>query len=236
MKRGASKNAAPVRRAIVAASRATHRTRAPRRAHARLRRLDPDADVREAARLALAGDGGELPVPMVQLGAGCAGRSLSLGTCQVAWIALSPTSAAPSGQLQGDIAGRSGSYHDPTGLVLPVVSDPDGALLLPGVSRGPASFRLASSSSWDEAPHDDAKEIRAGKRRAAMRPRGSYSKTQSDGSGISSSSSSAAISRSRRHSGYSKRGCGWRGPLSNGSIAPSAAWKSCSVSTPTVSR
>ena len=144
----------PVRRAIVVAL--ARRTEPERLDVLTLAsRLDPDADVREAARLALAGDRGELPFPVGQLGAGCAGRSLSLGTCQVAWIALSPTSAAPSGQLQGDIAGRSGSYHDPTGLALPVVSDPDGALLLPGVSRGPASFRLASSSSWDEAPHDD---------------------------------------------------------------------------------
>ena len=52
----------------------------------------------------------------------------------------------------GSVVGaRPGSLVDASGLSLPVVSDPDGALVVPGITPGGASFRLASSVVWYEA-------------------------------------------------------------------------------------
>jgi hypothetical protein len=111
-------------------------------------RLDPDADVREAAMLGLAG---RLPSPLGRLGEGCARRGARVGVCYVAWISLVKSSAVPAAWSLA----RAASYVDASGLSLPVVSDPDGAVVLPGVSPGDGSFRLASSVFWyDALGHD----------------------------------------------------------------------------------
>ncbi len=111
-------------------------------------RLDPDANVRESATLALAG---RLPSPLGRLGEGCARGGTRVGACYVAWVSLVKSPAAPASWSLV----RAGSYVDASGLSLPVVSDPDGALVLPGVSSGDGSFRLASSVVWyDALGHD----------------------------------------------------------------------------------
>ncbi len=86
--------------------------------------------------------------------AGCAGGPTSVGGCYVAWISLSPSaSAAPSVGRE-----RVGALVDSSGLSLPLVTDPDGALLVVGVSPGISSFHLASSGFWyDSQTHDRAK-------------------------------------------------------------------------------
>ncbi|HEX9297442.1 MAG TPA: hypothetical protein VF881_16485, partial [Polyangiaceae bacterium] len=78
----------------------------------------------------------------------------SVGGCYVAWISLSPSaSAAPSVGRE-----RVGALVDSSGLSLPLVTDPDGALLVVGVSPGISSFHLASSGFWyDSQTHDRAK-------------------------------------------------------------------------------
>jgi hypothetical protein len=57
----------------------------------------------------------------------------------VAWITLSPNDAAAAPMLRA----RTGRLAEASGLVLPVVTDPDGALVVPGIAPGPASFALA---------------------------------------------------------------------------------------------
>jgi hypothetical protein len=98
---------------------------------------------------------GRVPLPIGRLGAGCASDEPKVGGCYVTWIALVPSSATRASA----VGERTGLLLDPSGLSLPVVSDPDGALLLAGVSPGVASFRLASSSLWyDALLHDRAQE------------------------------------------------------------------------------
>jgi len=111
-------------------------------------RIDPDLEVREMASLGLVG---RLPDPRARMGAGCAGARAKVGGCYVAWILLAPSSVAPAAS-----AGvRAGALVDSSGLSLPVVGDPDGALVVPGVSPGNASFRLASSPLWyDDLGHE----------------------------------------------------------------------------------
>ena len=85
------------------------------------------------------------------MGAGCAGSRAKVGGCYLAWISLTPSSVAPTGAARD----RTGSLVDASGLVLPVVGDPDGALIVPGISAGNASFRLASSPiRYDDPGHD----------------------------------------------------------------------------------
>src|SRR6185503_2276986 len=113
-------------------------------------KLDPDEQVRETARLALRG---ELPLPLGRFGAGCAGSEARVGGCYAAWITLTPSSPAGAAELRE----RAGRLLDAAGLALPVVADPDGMLVVPGVSAGAASFRLASSPLWYDAHgHDGA--------------------------------------------------------------------------------
>jgi HEAT repeat protein len=139
-----------VRRAIVTA---LGRRKEPQRLAtlALAARLDPDEQVRESARLALRG---QLPLPIGHFGAGCAGNEARLGGCYVAWITLTPSTPAGA----ADLRERSGRLLDAAGLALPVVADPDGMLVVPGVSAGAASFRLASSPLWDDAHGHDAVE------------------------------------------------------------------------------
>jgi hypothetical protein len=125
-----------VRRAIVAAL-AQRREPSRVNALALAAKLDPDPEVREAAALGLLG---RLPSPLGHHG--CA-----RGACHVAWISLVP-SAASSASV---VAARQGTLTDASGISLPVVSDPDGALVVPGIAAGGASFRLASSGVWYEA-------------------------------------------------------------------------------------
>jgi HEAT repeat protein len=139
-----------VRRAIVTA---LGRRKEPQRLAtlALAARLDPDEQVRESARLALRG---QLPLPLGHFGAGCAGNDARVGGCYAAWITLTPSTPAGA----ADLRERSGRLLDAAGLALPVVADPDGMLVVPGVSAGAASFRLASSPLWDDAHGHDAVE------------------------------------------------------------------------------
>jgi hypothetical protein len=89
-------------------------------------RLDPDARVREVARLGLQ----RRLTSILQ-------RESRSG--HVAWITLSPNDAAAAPMLRA----RTGRLAEASGLVLPVVTDPDGALVVPGIAPGPASFALA---------------------------------------------------------------------------------------------
>jgi hypothetical protein len=142
---------ASVRRAIIIAlsqRREPQRTRVLELAA----KLDPSADVRESARFGLVG---RMPLPVGRLGAGCASGEPKVGGCYATWIALAPSGAARS----SPVGERTGRLLDPSGLSLPVVSDPDGVLVVAGVSPGMASFRLASSSLWyDALLHDRAQE------------------------------------------------------------------------------
>jgi HEAT repeat protein len=116
-------------------------------------KLDPDEQVRESARLALRG---QLPLPLGRFGAGCAGNDARVGGCYAAWISLTPSSPNGAAELKEQ---RSGSLLDAAGLALPVVADPDGMLVVPGVSPGTASFRLASSPLWYDAHDHDVSEV-----------------------------------------------------------------------------
>jgi HEAT repeat protein len=115
-----------------------------------VRQLDPDEQAREAARLALRG---QLPLPTTRLGAGCAGGA-AVGGCYVAARSHRPSKAAAPGSLGGQV----GRWLDASGLALPLVTDPDGALVVAGVSPGDSSFDLASSPFWYDAHRNDAAE------------------------------------------------------------------------------
>jgi HEAT repeat protein len=141
-----------VRRAIVVAL--AQRGELARRALDAAARLDPDAEVRESAALGLAG---RLPSPLAWLGNGCARAKVA--ACYVAWISLSKSAAARAESVDS----RPATFVDASGLALPVVTDPDGAMLLPGVSSGEASFRLASSLVWYEALGHDRGQQGSGK-------------------------------------------------------------------------
>jgi cellulose synthase operon protein C len=133
-----------VRRAIVTAlgSRSEPQRIAPLELAAK---LDPDDTVRESARLALLG---RLPLPFGRFGAGCAGTATALGGCYVAWMTL----VASSADSVKELGERPSGWLDPSGLMLPLVADPDGSLVVAGVSAGRATFRLASSSRWYDDP------------------------------------------------------------------------------------
>jgi hypothetical protein len=94
------------------------------------RDLDPDASVRALAASALEG------------------RVLDLSTwtydraAPVAWITVLVGDGTPArpGAPQPARAGRIGVDG---GLAVPVIADPDGALLVPGMAIGPSSLVLA---------------------------------------------------------------------------------------------
>jgi hypothetical protein len=114
-------------------------------------RLDPDTEVRESAGLGLLG---RLPSPIGHGREGCSRGGSRVSGCHVAWISLVPSAPAPASA----VSARAGSLVDASGLSLPVVSDPDGVLVVPGIWPGDASFRLASSGIWYEAPGHDRSE------------------------------------------------------------------------------
>jgi HEAT repeat protein len=118
---------ASVRRAIVRAlSRRTEVQRAATLALAR--DLDPDDEVRALARSAIEGRNLD---PIVLAGGGIE------ATRPVAWIVVKPGDDTPS------TAARSARLTRSDGLAIPVVADPDGVLLIPGLPPGVASLKIA---------------------------------------------------------------------------------------------
>jgi hypothetical protein len=129
-----------VRRAIVAAlSRRSEPQRiAPLRMAAR---LDPDTIVRETARGAL-GPGAKAPGDP---GGFYPGRCPS---CR--YVAFIDVVRSEIGS-RSEIGGRTGLLVTSSGIALPMVTDPDGALIAPGLPPGASSFRLASAPPEDNA-------------------------------------------------------------------------------------
>ena len=123
---------AAVRRAIVRGL--SRRAEAQRRRTLVLARdLDPDPAVRSLARAAL--EGRELDRPSAPLATG------------VAWITIVPNDGAEGA------AGRAARVVRSDGLAVPVVADPDGVLLVPGMPPGPSSVLLASAARPGDAGH-----------------------------------------------------------------------------------
>lgn len=98
------------------------------------RDLDPDDSVRALARAALAGRSLLPPV------------AVPSGT--VLWVSL--VANAPS--AISAIAGRAARLVRPDGLAVPVVADPDGALIVPGMPEGRAGLTLAPEPVSGDAP------------------------------------------------------------------------------------
>jgi hypothetical protein len=99
--------------------------------------LDPDDEVRAVAHRALMGtssDPGRDPV------AGVEPRR------QVAWVAVKES--LPSGTSRP----RALWFARSDGLAVPMVADPDGVLLVPGVPPGPASVEIARNREDDSSP------------------------------------------------------------------------------------
>lgn len=118
---------ASVRRAIVRAlSRRTEVQRAATLALAR--DLDPDDEVRALARSAIEGRNLD---PIVLAGGGIE------ATRPIAWIVVKPNDGTPS------TAARAARLTRSDGLAIPVVADPDGVLLVPGLPPGVASLKIA---------------------------------------------------------------------------------------------
>jgi len=120
-----------VRRAIIKALASRNELR--REATFRLaRELDPDPAVRAMAAAALAGR-------KLQSGGPPRGK-------QVAWVALRANRASE----KQSVGSRPAQLVRADGLSLPVVSDPDGVLLVPGLSDvGHVALRLAPESDSD---------------------------------------------------------------------------------------
>ncbi|MRG92795.1 HEAT repeat domain-containing protein [Polyangium spumosum] len=91
------------------------------------RDLDPDDQVRALARAALTKTGRAL-LPATSVPGG-----------PVAWVSL--VANAPSALVS--IQGRAARLVRSDGVVVPVVADPDGVLLVPGLPDGPAALTLA---------------------------------------------------------------------------------------------
>jgi HEAT repeat protein len=119
---------AGVRRAVVRGL--SRRTEVQRLSTLTLARdLDPDDDVRSLARAALEGralDPGLRPALGVEPRRG------------VAWIAIQPNDP----RAGKDAPLRTARLLRADGLAVPVVADPDGTLLVPGMPSGPASLTL----------------------------------------------------------------------------------------------
>ncbi|WP_437709935.1 HEAT repeat domain-containing protein [Sorangium sp. So ce448] len=124
-----------VRRAIVRGlSRRTEVQR--RRVLVAARDLDPDEGVRALARAALSGaDARALDRPRSALATG------------VVWVAIVPNDRSATGSASS----RPARLVRPDGLAVPVVSDPDGVLLVPAVPPGASAVLLAPA-----APPGDA--------------------------------------------------------------------------------
>jgi hypothetical protein len=121
---------ATVRRAIVRAL--SRRKEAQRMQTLRLARdLDPDETVRALARAAHGGRAVDEP------------RSSVPGA--LVWVTLTPNDA----QAQGMASGRTARLVRPDGLAIPVVADPDGVLMVPGLPPGESSLLLGRVDATD---------------------------------------------------------------------------------------
>jgi len=98
------------------------------------RDLDPDDGVRALARAALTGR-------VVAPSAATSGGS-------VVWVSL----VANGPDAMGSIAGRAARVVRSDGLCVPVVADPDGVLLVPGLPAGPSVLALAPEAVSGDAP------------------------------------------------------------------------------------
>ncbi|WP_437671820.1 HEAT repeat domain-containing protein [Sorangium sp. So ce131] len=126
-----------VRRAIVRGL--SRRAEMQRRRVLQLARdLDPDDGVRALARSALSGaEARPLEPPRAALATG------------VVWIAIVPNDPSAAASA----ASRAARLVRPDGLAVPVVADPDGVLLVPGVPPGVSSVLLAPAAPpGDAAP------------------------------------------------------------------------------------
>jgi HEAT repeat protein len=117
-----------VRRAVV---RALSRRAEPQREATLLlaRDLDPDDEVRSLARAALEGRALD---PALRPALGVEPRR------SVAWVTIQPTEGRASGK-----AARAARVVRSDGLAVPVVADPDGVLIVPGLPPGLASLKVA---------------------------------------------------------------------------------------------
>ncbi|XYH95217.1 HEAT repeat domain-containing protein [Sorangium sp. So ce1128] len=126
---------AAVRRAIVRGlSRRAEVQR--RRVLEAARDLDPDEGVRALARAALSGVAPralDLPRPALATG--------------VVWVAIVPNDRSAAASASS----RPARLVRPDGLAVPVVADPDGVLLVPGVPPGVSSVLLAPAASPGDA-------------------------------------------------------------------------------------
>jgi HEAT repeat protein len=124
---------ASVRRAIVRAlsQRKEMQRKAPLLT---ARNLDPDDGVRALARAALTG---RVLAPLATTSGG-----------SVAWVSL----VANDANAMGTIAGRAARIVRSDGLCVPVVADPDGVLLVPGLPAGPSVLALAPEAVSGDAP------------------------------------------------------------------------------------
>jgi hypothetical protein len=61
------------------------------------------------------------------------------------WVTLTPNDA----QAQGMASGRTARLVRPDGLAIPVVADPDGALMVPGLPPGESSLLLGRVDATD---------------------------------------------------------------------------------------
>jgi HEAT repeat protein len=122
---------ASVRRAILRAL--SRRTEVQRAATLTMARdLDPDDEVRALARSAI--EGRDLD-PVAQSG------SAIEAARPIAWIVVTPNDGQPLA------AARSARITRSDGLAIPVVTDPDGVLLIPGLPPGVASLKLTPEGS-----------------------------------------------------------------------------------------
>jgi len=122
-----------VRRAVIRAL--SVRTENQRLATLNIARdLDPDDGVRALARAALAGR--SLLPPLTD----------PAGT--VLWVSLVANAPAAT----ASISGRAARFVRPDGLAVPVVSDPDGVLIVPGMPEGRMGLTLAPEAISGDAP------------------------------------------------------------------------------------
>jgi HEAT repeat protein len=124
---------ASVRRAIVRAL--SQRKETQRKATLVVARdLDPDDSVRALARAAL---GGRVVGPVAATPGG-----------SVAWVSL----VANGPEAMGAIEGRAARIVRSDGLCVPVVADPDGVIVVPGLPAGPSALALAPEAVSGDAP------------------------------------------------------------------------------------
>ncbi|HMY20145.1 MAG TPA: HEAT repeat domain-containing protein, partial [Polyangium sp.] len=73
--------------------------------------------------------------------------TISDASSTVHWVSLVANSPA----VMSAITGRAARFVRPDGLVIPVVTDPDGVLIVPGVPEGRAGLTLAPEAKSGDA-------------------------------------------------------------------------------------